>query len=108
MNDGDFKALRPAYDEQVAYLRSELRRRFAGPDWDVFDSIGLSQRKLEDMMYRDVYLVRMDYCGARLESMITGQLLREHDPSFDPIKMLAKQMCAEMDQFQREQEAAQG
>lgn len=103
MKDADFQALRKGYDERGAILQTDIRRRFAGPDWDVLTSIDLAQRDIADLMYRDVYVVRMGYCGARLEKMITGQVLRE--ARFDSVDALAKHMIAEMDQFQREHTA---
>lgn len=105
MNDNDFKALRKGYDEQAASIQAALRRRFAGADWDVFDSTGLAQREQADLMYRDVYLVRMGYCGARLERMLSGQVVR--DARYDPIEVLGKDMCAEMDRFHRTHDSEQ-
>lgn len=100
MNNRDFTALQSAYDAQAGMLEGALRRRFPGPDWDVLRALTLWQRNEADLLYRDVHFVRMGYCGARLDKMITGQILR--DAKYDPIGCLGKEMCAEMDTFQRQ------
>jgi hypothetical protein len=104
MKDADFLALRKHYDEQATIVQSRFRLRFPGPVWDVIDSTALAQRQQADLMYRDVYIVRMGYCGARLEHMIAGQVLR--DARYDPVAVLGDEMCEQMDRFQREQMAA--